>query len=337
MSSQTAVIPGDDLHYVLCWILTVAMQLLFFAVAYTCSFDLVTDFAGSSNFILIALLTFMLSDAHSTRAVALTGLVVVSRLYLAFFLLYRVCTRKSDARFDDTRGDFCKFLAFWIFQMLWAFLVSLPVIYVNARVGATDVPVGPLDFIAWILGFGGLLIEVVADWQKFQFRNDPANRGLFCTVGLWQFSRHPNYFGEILIWVGAFIGAVPVIGGDAGEVAAGVLTVISPVFTIAILVFLSGLPTAEGGNLKRFYEHGQGEKWEAYVKRTPPIVLLPNAVYSRLPYSIKEYCCCELAMLRYPGSDVSRNSMEPAKSLQPGLDEVSSYASTTPAAAKSFV
>ena len=86
----------DDYYFALCALLTVAMQLAFFGVANGCKFDLVTDFAGSTNFVLLAVLTLLFQGAYGTRAVVLTALLCVSRLYLAFFLLLRVCKRKKD-------------------------------------------------------------------------------------------------------------------------------------------------------------------------------------------------------------------------------------------------
>lgn len=310
------VIPGDENYYSLCALLTVAMQLSFFAVATTFKFDLVTDFAGSSNFILLAVLTLILSGNGSTRALVLTVMVIISRAYLACFLLFRVCTRKSDARFDETRDDFCKFLGFWFFQMMWAFFVSMPVIYVNSRADVNP-PLGAFDYIGWILSFSGIVIQVVADMQKHGFRKDPANRGQFCRVGLWSYSRHPNYFGEILVWTGAFVCTLPVIKGNSDQIAAGMATVLSPIFTVLILVFLSGMPTSEGIYLERFYNNGQGEAWEEYAKVTAPIVLMPNSLYRALPDQVKLLCCCELPFLRYPG-DSSSSKMEKSEKPQMG-------------------
>ena len=125
----------DPYYFGLCALVTVGMQLSFFAVANGCKFDLVTDFAGSTNFVLLAVLTLCLQGGYGVRAVIVTALLCVSRLYLAFFLLLRVCKRKKDARFDEVRGNCLAFFGFWVYQMFWVFLCSLPVIYVNAMEG----------------------------------------------------------------------------------------------------------------------------------------------------------------------------------------------------------
>lgn len=296
-------------YYGLCALVTVGMQLFFFAIAYGCKFDLVTDFAGSTNFVLIALLTLFLGNSYGVREVTLTTLVCISRLYLGLFLLFRVCTRKKDARFDEVRSNFFIFLGFWVFQMFWAFLCTMPVIYLNARgasISPEKVPLTTLDWIGWAMATFGIAIQVVADIQKYFFRKNPDNRGMFCRVGLWSWSRHPNYYGEMLIWIGAFVVTIPAIppldgtvNPSADQVAAGVCTVLSPIFTVVILVFGSGMPTAEGSNLARYYKAGHGKEWEDYVRQTSPIILMPPCLYASLPGCVKLSCCCELPFLKY--------------------------------------
>jgi len=290
----------DEYFYSLCAIVTVVMQLSFFAVAYTCKFDLVTDFAGSINFVVLAVMSLCLGDNYGYRQIALTALLCVSRFWLAGFLLMRVCRRKKDARFDEVRDSFIKFFCFWVFQMFWAFLVSLPVIYVNSRSKSNDVGLEAFDVAGWTFFTAGLFIQIVADVQKFKFRSDPTNRGMFCTVGLWGYSRHPNYFGEILMWWGAFFCAVPLFHyANVGEVVAGWVTIFSPLFTMLILLFGTGLPTAEGLNLERYYRNGHGNEWEIYANKTAPLVLMPTCLYQSIPDYVKSVICCEFRFLQY--------------------------------------
>ena len=135
----------------------------------------------------------------------LTSLVCVTRLELGAYLLYRVLKRGKDARFDELRNNCLKFFGFWVFQMLWAFLVSTPLIYVNAS--DVDPPLGPADYVGWAMVAVGFLFQVAADMQKNSFRSDPANAKKVCRVGVWYYSRHPNFAGEILLWWGVFLGA----------------------------------------------------------------------------------------------------------------------------------
>lgn len=292
---------GEDAHgFVLCFIVTVAMQLSFFAVAFLCKFDKVTDFAGGMNFVLLALLTlFADGREYTTRQLIATLLVVASRLELSLLLLYRVLKRGHDARFDEMRERCCAFLGFWIFQIMWVYVVSAPIIYLNCESAANNPAIGAMDYVGWALAGGGTLLQLVADLQKMSFRNDPANRGRVCDVGLWRFSRHPNYFAEMLIWWGIFACALPIFRTEAGT-RMGVATIASPLFTMLILLFLSGMPTAEGAGLARFFRTADSrERFLAYFARTPPIIPFVPACYAVMPQAAKRALCCEFDMYAY--------------------------------------
>ena len=119
--------------------------------------------------------------------------------------------------------------------------------------------------LIWAAGFA---IEATADVQKSRFRADPANRGAFIHTGLWAWSRHPNYFGEIVLWIGVAVIALPVLQGWQ------YVTLISPLFVILLLTRVSGVPLLE----KRADEKWGGQDdYEAYKRRTPVLVILPRA------------------------------------------------------------
>ena len=192
--------------FALCWGVTVAMQCLFFVIAFSCAFDKVTDLAGAANFIVLAVLTIFLPPSEfTTRQIVLTSLVCVTRLELGAYLLYRVLKRGKDARFDELRSHCLKFFGFWVFQMLWVYAVSAPLIYVNAS--DVDPPLGPADYVAWAMVTVGFVLQVAADMQKNSWRSDPANAKRVCRTGVWRYSRHPNFAGEILLWWGVYLGA----------------------------------------------------------------------------------------------------------------------------------
>jgi steroid 5-alpha reductase family enzyme len=111
-----------------------------------------------------------------------------------------------------------------------------------------------------------MLIEIVADRQKSAFRNDPANKGRFINVGLWAWSRHPNYFGEIVLWSGMAIVAVPMLQGWQWA------TLISPVFVAFLLIKVSGIPLLETKADKRW---GGQDDYEAYKRNTPVLIMKP--------------------------------------------------------------
>ena len=293
----------DEYYFALCAIITVVMQLSCYFIAFTCNIDKITDFAGSTNFILLGVLTLVLKGSFYTRQIVITGLICLTRAELAAFLLYRVLKRKKDARFDEIRGNCLYFLGFWIYQILWVYLCMLPVIFLNGE--SQDAPLGTLDYISWACFGVGFFIQVIADMQKYRFRANLANKGSFCDVGLWSMSRHPNYYGEIIMWWAIFCGTIPVFGVTGNSVAAW-CGIISPLFTMGVLLGLTGLPTAEGANLQRYYKNPDvAAEWERYRENASPIILLPQTVYRKLPMGLKRAFCCEFRFLEYtrPGSE----------------------------------
>merc|ERR1711997_236853 len=148
---------------------TVAMQFSFFLVACTCKFDKVTDFAGGTNFVVLAVLTFFLAGTYKWRQILTTVCVVLWGLRLSGYLLYRIIKIGEDDRFDDKRSDPIRFAIFWIFQAVWVFTVSLPVIFVNAPSSSTFKALTAMDIIGSIMFLLGLITEAFSDQQKFTF------------------------------------------------------------------------------------------------------------------------------------------------------------------------
>jgi len=131
-------------------------------------------------------------------------------------------------------------LIFWTLQAVWVFCVVLPCVYVNGV--SQDPDMGVVDYLGLFMMVVGFLCEVAADMQKYAFRNDPSNKGLVCTVGLWGYSRHPNYFGEVFFWWGVFASVSPLFSEEAW----GWATIVSPFVTMSLLLLVSGIPLAEG-------------------------------------------------------------------------------------------
>merc|ERR1711920_966976 len=119
------------------------------------------------------------------------------------------------------------------------------------------------DALGWCLWAIGFLVESAADAQKFAFRSDPANRGQFITTGLWKYSRHPNYFGEILMWVGLCVSCSYSFSGW------GVLGWLSPAFNAFLLLFVSGVPLLEKAGQERW---GNEPAYQHYMENTSCIV-----------------------------------------------------------------
>jgi len=130
---------------------------------------------------------------------------------LSGYLLYRILKTGKDDRFDSmNRGFSLAFAGFWFGQALWVMTVSLPVILLNSECD-TDPEMKASDWIGLAMWAVGWVLETVADQQKFNFRNNADNKGRWCEEGLWAWSRHPNYFGEILLWWGVFVTASSVL------------------------------------------------------------------------------------------------------------------------------
>lgn len=324
-------LPNDNHYLGFTLLITTGLQLLCFLIAYVLQFDKITDFAGSTNFILLALVTYFgnTHEPRSQRATVITILIILCRTELAMYLLYRVLRRGQDNRFDSIRQSFVPFLIFWIFQIVWVYIVSLPVIFVNSDpvdTGDSDYPGFTvrdiIGIIMWIIGF---LIQVLADLQKESYRsrnsssNSNTNTTIMmmnnnnnnkqqqvtlssgpkpCTVGLWKYSRHPNYFGEILLWWGIFVLASSQFDVVTNEGTApsrwGYFTIISPIFTMILLLAGSGIPTAEGDNQKRYLQTKESKQMYLYYReQTSPLIPLPPSWYRSFPLWFKRYILFE--------------------------------------------
>ena len=191
-------------------------------------------------------------------------MIGVWALRLGSYLFLRIHRAGSDRRFDEVKQDFWQFLMAWSLQAVWVFLTLC-----CALTAITSVEPRPLGIwaeigaIVWVTGFG---IEVLADRQKSAFRKNPANQGRYITSGLWAWSRHPNYFGEFVLWVGVALIALPVLSGWQ------FVTLISPIFVFLLLTRISGIPPLE---TRAEAKWGDDPEYRAYVERTPVLWLRP--------------------------------------------------------------
>lgn len=233
----------------------------FFAIAAAKKTDVVTDLSYSLTFALLAIV-LLFSGAAETVQVVASLLVLAWAVRLGGFLFRRILRIKVDHRFDEMRDDPLRFARFWFLQALTVVVVVLPVSYL------LDLEQPP-SFGGWAVAgaaiwLTGLLVEAVADAQKSASK--ARNEGRFVDSGLWHYSRHPNYFGEILLWWGIFVYAVPALRGWAWLVAAG------PLFITLLLLFVSGIPLVEKNAEKRY---GDDPAYREYKRRTSILVPLP--------------------------------------------------------------
>jgi steroid 5-alpha reductase family enzyme len=222
------------------------------------------DLTGSITYVTVIVVALLLSGALDTRAVVAGGMVVVWAARLGSFLFRRIRRDGRDGRFDEIKTDALRFLMAWTVQGLWVLLTMAAALAIIT--GSEREPIGAVGAVGLLVWVAGFATEVVADRQKSAFRADAANDGRFITTGLWAWSRHPNYFGEIVLWTGMAILAVPVLSGW------GFVTLVSPVFVTVLLTRVSGLPMLEARAQKRW---GDEPDYQHYVERTPVLVPRP--------------------------------------------------------------
>jgi steroid 5-alpha reductase family enzyme len=185
------------------------------------------------------------------------AIVCLWGMRLALYLFLRILRIGRDERFDGRREKTLRFAAFWGFQAVSIWIVLLPVTVVMSLRGRPPFrwPNG-LGAVIWAAGF---VIEFLADQQKYAFKKDPAGAGRWVSRGLWRYSRHPNYFGESLCWIGVLVYALPHLRG-ATFVAA-----LSPLYITFLLLFVSGIPLLER---KADTKYGTDPAYREYKDRT---------------------------------------------------------------------
>ncbi|KAI8683666.1 hypothetical protein NCS57_00031300 [Fusarium keratoplasticum] len=312
---MTVVHVLDNYYLGITAIITVAYQLFFFAIAFTLKFDKLTDFAGGTNFALLAILTLSFSGHHHARQIVSSLFLIVWALRLSGFLLFRILKTGKDDRFDDKRDKFFPFLGFWVFQMFWVWTVSLPVTLINCpnvtQYRQHDFGTGRdiAGVVLWTIGF---VMESVSDIQKYRFRKTH-NGSDVCDKGFFAYSRHPNYFGEIIMQFSIYMIAVSsaadgYVGGQAYK--ALYASILGPFFLTILLMFVSGLPLSERPKAKSRFE--KGNNWKGYKRwldRTSILIPFPPQLYEKMPIFLKRTLFLEFPMYVFDPakhSDVSK-------------------------------
>lgn len=219
------------------------------------------DLTGSITYISVISIAALLSENLDARSILLWALVVIWAGRLGTFLFGRIRKAGKDDRFDDIKPSFIRFLNVWTIQGLWVtFTMAAALVAITSTNHKMLDIFAYVGFLIWLLGFS---IEVVADSQKSRFNANPENKGKFIQTGLWSRSRHPNYFGEILLWVGVAVIALPVLQGWQW------IALISPVFVTLLLTRISGIPLLEK---KADQKWGGQQDYETYKKNTPLLI-----------------------------------------------------------------
>lgn len=253
----------------LCAIFAFGVQWIVFIPSYLFQTEHYYDLTGSLTYVVTIVAALLLGtsaeiDGFDARSLLITVLVVIWAARLGPFLFARIQRAGKDGRFDKIKVFWPRFLVTWTLQGMWVFLTLAAALAAMTTTEPRELELfAVLGTLVWIIGFA---IEVVADAQKSAFNNNPDNAGRFINTGLWRWSRHPNYFGEIVLWVGITIIALPTLQGW------GYVALISPVFVTLLLTRISGVPLLE----QRADEKWGGEAdYEAYKAATSVLVPLP--------------------------------------------------------------
>ena len=236
------------------------MSFWFFVSIFSKRLDVV-DTAWGLGFILIAFLTAIMNGGVSLQGGIITLLVFFWGLRITIHLSKRYSKKAEDFRYVAMRKRFGKydiiasFFEVFLLQGAIMFVVALPIITANMSLTNNLTPWLGLGLAFWILGF---FFESIADYEMTQFTANPKNKGKICDIGLWKNSRHPNYFGEIMMWWGIFMISLPS--------SLWMVTILSPILLTLLITKVSGVPLVEG-------KFKSNKLYQAYKKKTN--MLLP--------------------------------------------------------------
>ena len=176
-------------------------------------------------------------------------------------MFFRIKKAGEDKRFRELKISFTRFFLVWNISGMWVSFCSMCAI--TAISSGNGVQLNPLFYIGAITFLVGFILEIVADHQKTAFRKDPKNKDKFINTGLWARSQHPNYVGEITLWGGIALISFSSLEGWA------YISLISPIFTYWLLVFVSGIPQLEESGEKKW---GHLKAYQDYTKNTPKLI-----------------------------------------------------------------
>ncbi len=248
--------------FIICASVSFVLHWIIFIPSFAFQTEHYFDLTGSISYLSAVALAFYLNPSVDPRDLLIGLLIVVWAVRLGSFLFMRVKQDGKDDRFTIMKTQFHWFLMTWTLGGLWVFLTMAAGL--AAITSDTTQPFGLMAYLGLALWIFGFSIEVIADRQKRVFKKDQQKDKEFITSGLWAWSRHPNYFGEITLWIGLTLIALPVLSGWQ------LVTLISPVFVYILLTKISGIPLLENRGMKKW---GSDPEYIDYVNRTPALIL----------------------------------------------------------------
>ena len=221
------------------------------------------DLSGSFTYISIVsyVLFFNNNSENIIGNLILASFIIIWAVRLGSFLFFRIKKAGEDKRFRELKISFTRFFLVWNISGMWVSFCSMCAI--TAISSGNGVQLNPLFYIGAVTFLVGFILEIVADHQKTAFRKDPKNKDKFINTGLWARSQHPNYVGEITLWGGIALISFSSLEGWA------YISLISPIFTYWLLVFVSGIPQLEESGEKKW---GHLKAYQDYTKNTPKLI-----------------------------------------------------------------
>ena len=221
------------------------------------------DLSGSFTYVSVMIYVVYSKNKFFDQigGIILASLIILWAIRLGSFLFFRIKKAGEDKRFREIKTSFFRFFMVWTISGMWVSLCSMCAL--TAISSANGVHMNPLFYIGSIIFLFGFILEIVADNQKTKFRKDPKNKDKFINTGLWARSQHPNYVGEITLWGGiAIISCSSLVGWQY-------ISLISPIFTYILLVYISGVPQLKDSGQKKW---GHLDSYKEYLKNTPTLI-----------------------------------------------------------------
>ena len=239
-------------------LLIFSIQWIIFIPAYIFQTEKFFDLTGSITYLTTVLAALYITDSGKIADYVIVLCVVIWAIRLGSFLFMRIHKAGEDRRFREIKTNFTRFFMTWTLQGMWVSMCLLCVL--TALSSYSGIIVNNIFYIGLMIFISGFIIEVLADHQKTVFRKDLNNKDKFISTGLWAYSRHPNYFGEILLWLGIAVMSFSSLEGFQ------YFTLISPIFVYILLVYISGIRMLENQANKKW---GHLDSYKEYLKNTP--------------------------------------------------------------------
>ena len=239
-------------------LLIFSIQWISFIPAYIFQTEKFFDLTGSITYLTTVIAALYITDSGKIADYVIVLCVVIWAIRLGSFLFMRIHKAGEDRRFREIKTNFTRFFMTWTLQGMWVSMCLLCVL--TALSSYNGIILNNVFYIGLLIFIIGFIIEVVADHQKTVFRKDVNNKDKFISTGLWSYSRHPNYLGEILLWFGVAIMSFSSLQDLQ------YFTLISPIFVYVLLVYISGIRILENQGDKKW---GHLDSYKEYLKNTP--------------------------------------------------------------------